>query len=631
MPKILELDRHVADLIAAGEVVERSASAAKELMENAVDAGATQVTVEIQNGGMTYLRITDNGCGIAPEDVETAFLRHATSKLRTKEDLAAIGTLGFRGEALAAIASVSKIDLLTKTAEAEGVSLRLEAGKVVERSPAGCPEGTTIVVRELFYNTPARLKFMKRDTVEASQVAGAVQRQALAHPDVAFRFLKDGEMVLKTAGNGDLYGAVYQVFGRQLAVDMIPVESSFEGLKLSGFVTKPTATRGNRSMQQFFVNGRPVRAKLLTAALEEAYANQMMSGRYPSCVLVITLPNAAVDVNVHPAKTEVKFANERAVFDLVRYGVMSALGRAQQRPEMKLAKPMAEKPKPSEVRTALEALHTSAPVSPQVRSALSQPQFRQPVAMPTPSSRSVPVYLPKRPAPMKPVPMEEKRPTPPVQEKLPTPQPVQEKLPEPQEEAQTALDMPAAAPYRVVGEVLDTYFILEQGDAVLFLDKHAAHERILFEKLRASQEPVLSQVLLSPHAANLSREEAATVLEHRELLRDYGYEVDDFGDGTVLLRQIPADLPEDEAEAVLEAMAQELAEGHARDPKSLRDELLHTIACKAAIKGGWHTDPKERDALIREVMTRDDICYCPHGRPVVLRLTKGQIEKQFKR
>ena len=628
MPKILELDRHVADLIAAGEVVERPASAAKELMENAVDAGATQVTVEIQNGGMTYLRVTDNGCGIAPEDVETAFLRHATSKLRTKEDLAAIGTLGFRGEALAAIASVSKIDLLTKTAEAEGVSLRLEAGKVVERSPAGCPEGTTIVVRELFYNTPARLKFMKRDTVEASQVAGAVQRQALAHPDVAFRFLKDGEMVLKTAGNGDLYGAVYQVFGRQLAVDMIPVESSFEGLKLSGFVTKPTATRGNRSMQQFFVNGRPVRAKLLTAALEEAYANQMMSGRYPSCVLVITLPNAAVDVNVHPAKTEVKFANERAVFDLVRYGVMSALGRAQQRPEMKLAKPMAEKPKPSEVRSALEALHTSAPVSPQVRSALSQPQFRQPVASPAPGRGSVPVYLPKRQPPVQRAPMEEKRPTPPpVQEK----QPVQEKLPEPQEEAQTALDMPAAAPYRVVGEVLDTYFILEQGDAVLFLDKHAAHERILFEKLRASQEPVLSQVLLSPHAANLSREEAATVLEHRELLRDYGYEVDDFGDGTVLLRQIPADLPEDEAEAVLEAMAQELAEGHARDPKSLRDELLHTIACKAAIKGGWHTDPKERDALIREVMTRDDIRYCPHGRPVVLRLTKGQIEKQFKR
>ena len=628
MPKILELDRHVADLIAAGEVVERPASAAKELMENAVDAGATQVTVEIQNGGMTYLRVTDNGCGIAPEDVETAFLRHATSKLRTKEDLAAIGTLGFRGEALAAIASVSKIDLLTKTAEAEGVSLRLEAGKVVERSPAGCPEGTTIVVRELFYTTPARLKFMKRDTVEASQVAGAVQRQALAHPDVAFRFLKDGEMVLKTAGNGDLYGAVYQVFGRQLAVDMIPVESSFEGLKLSGFVTKPTATRGNRSMQQFFVNGRPVRAKLLTAALEEAYANQMMSGRYPSCVLVITLPNAAVDVNVHPAKTEVKFANERAVFDLVRYGVMSALGRAQQRPEMKLAKPMAEKPKPSEVRTALEALHTSVPVSPQVRSAFSQPQFRQPVASPAPGRGSVPVYLPKRQPPVQQAPMEEKRPTsPPVQEK----QPVQEKLPEPQEEAQTALDMPAAAEYRVVGEVLDTYFILEQGDAVLFLDKHAAHERILFEKLRASQEPVLSQVLLSPHAANLSREEAATVLEHRELLRDYGYEVDDFGDGTVLLRQIPADLPEDEAEAVLEAMAQELAEGHARDPKSLRDELLHTIACKAAIKGGWHTDPKERDALIREVMTRDDIRYCPHGRPVVLRLTKGQIEKQFKR
>ena len=266
MPKILQLDRHVADLIAAGEVVERPASAAKELVENAVDAGATQVTVEIQNGGMTYLRVTDNGCGIAPEDVETAFLRHATSKLRTKEDLAAIGTLGFRGEALAAIASVSKIDLLTKTAHTEGVSLRLEAGVVKERTPAGCPEGTTIVVRDLFYNTPARMKFMKRDTVESSQVAGALQRQALAHPEVAFRLIKDGETVLQTAGNGDLHGTVYQVYGRQLAVDMLQVKSQWENMALTGYVTKPTATRGNRNYQQFFVNGRPVKSRLMTAA-----------------------------------------------------------------------------------------------------------------------------------------------------------------------------------------------------------------------------------------------------------------------------------------------------------------------------------------------------------------------------
>ena len=375
MPKILKLDRHVADLIAAGEVVERPASAAKELMENALDAGAKQITVEIQHGGMTYLRVTDNGCGIDPADVETAFLRHATSKLRTKEDLAAIGTLGFRGEALAAIASVSKIDLLTKTAQAEGVSLHLEAGRVLDKRPAGCPDGTTIVVRDLFYNTPARLKFMKRDSVEASQVAGAVQRQALAHPDVAFRLIKDGEMLLKTAGNGDLLGTVYQVYGRQLAVDMVPVESKWDTLALSGFVTKPTATRGNRSYQQFFVNGRPVRSKLMTAALEEAYANQMMTGRYPSCVLILTLPIGAVDVNVHPAKTEVKFANERAVFDCVRYGVLSALNRNTARPEMKLSEqPRVREaaPSPQTVRAALETLSTQAAPAPQVSRAMAQ-------------------------------------------------------------------------------------------------------------------------------------------------------------------------------------------------------------------------------------------------------------------
>ena len=432
MPKILQLDRHVADLIAAGEVVERPASAAKELMENALDAGATQVTVEIQNGGMTYLRVTDNGCGIAPEDAETAFLRHATSKLRTKEDLAAIGTLGFRGEALAAIAAVSKIDLLTKTAQGEGISLRLEAGKVLDKSPAGCPEGTTIVVRELFYNTPARLKFLKRDTVEAARVAGEVQRQALAHPEVSFRLIRDGEPLLKTAGNGDLHGAIYQVYGRQLAADMVPVESQWENLSLSGFVTKPTATRGNRSCQQFFVNGRPVLSKLMTAALEEAYANQMMTGRFPSCVLRLTLPNSAVDVNVHPAKTEVKFSNERAVFDCVRYGVMAALRRDPARPELKLpqaraatvqsaaavptAAPRAAaasaagktaEPRGSAVagQALLETLRAVPPAHPAVARAMDdappagEAVLRQPVLTPGPgrSEAAIPAFVPPMP------------------------------------------------------------------------------------------------------------------------------------------------------------------------------------------------------------------------------------------
>ena len=677
MPKILQLDRHVADLIAAGEVVERPASAAKELMENALDAGATQVTVEIQNGGMTYLRVTDNGCGIAPEDAETAFLRHATSKLRTKEDLAAIGTLGFRGEALAAIAAVSKIDLLTKTAQGEGVSLRLEAGKVLDKSPAGCPEGTTIVVRELFYNTPARLKFLKRDTVEAARVAGEVQRQALAHPEVSFRLIRDGEPLLKTAGNGDLHGAIYQVYGRQLAADMLPVESQWENLTLSGFVTKPTATRGNRSCQQFFVNGRPVLSRLMTAALEEAYANQMMTGRFPSCVLRLTLPNSAVDVNVHPAKTEVKFSNERAVFDCVRYGVMAALRRDPARPELKLpqaraaAVQSAAAPRTSTASAAgktaeprasaaagqalLETLRAVPPAHPAVARAMEdapaagEAVLRQPVLTPGPgrSEAAIPAFVPPMPraaapqsratvpnraaAPWQPTTRTEM----PASAPAPQAQPATQAQPAPQSEAaepeQTALELPRVQPYRVVGEVLDTYILIEQDGAVLFLDKHAAHERILFEKLRKSQEPVMAQVLLSPMAASLSREEAAAVLEQAELLEEYGYQVEDFGDGTVLLRQIPADLPESEAEAALQALAQALLEGRSRDPKSLRDALLHTIACKAAIKGGWHTSPEEREHLVREVMERDDIRCCPHGRPVLLKLTKQQLERQFGR
>ena len=645
LPKILQLDRHVADLIAAGEVVERPASAVKELVENAVDAGASQVTVEIQNGGMTYLRVTDNGCGIAPEDAETAFLRHATSKLRTKEDLAAIGTLGFRGEALAAIASVSKIDLLTKMQDQEGVSLHLEAGRVLDHAPAGCPDGTTIVVRDLFYNTPARMKFMKRDSVESSQVAGAVQRQALAHPDVAFRLIKDGETVLQTAGNGDLHGTVYQVFGRQLATDMVEVRSQWEELKLFGFVTRPTATRGNRNYQQFFVNGRPVKSKLMTAALEEAYQNQLMVGRFPSCVLCLSLPNDAVDVNVHPAKTEVKFVNERAVFDCLHYGVLSALNKTPGRPEMQLnaPKPAAEpapkaaaaKPKSETFRTmsaqdyrtfvqALEERPKKAP-APEVTRVFAEAPKRQSsfVSQVPPVREQVPVaqvrqevQLPKPAAP-NPAPAPAAKPAP-VREPAPAPE-------------QTALDLPEAAPYRVVGEVLDTYIILEQGDAVLFMDKHAAHERILFEKLKQDDSPIMAQVLLVPLTANLTQEEAAVILDNRVLLERYGYEVEDFGGGTVLVRQIPAELDESQAESALEQLAADLMDGTSSDPKSLRDAMLHTIACKAAIKAGWHTEPKERDALVRQVMERDDIKYCPHGRPVITTLTKKQLEKQFKR
>ena len=635
MPKILQLDRHVADLIAAGEVVERPASAVKELVENAIDAGATQITVEIQNGGMTYLRVTDNGSGMAAEDAATAFLRHATSKLRTKEDLAAIGTLGFRGEALAAIAAVSKIDLLTKTAEADGVSLHLEAGQLLDQSPAGCPDGTTIIVRELFYNTPARMKFMKRDSVESSHVAGAVQRQALAHPEIAFRLIKDGETVVQTAGKGDLHGTVYQVYGRQLATDMVEVKSRWENLQLCGFVTKPTATRGNRNYQQFFVNGRPVKSKLMTAALEEAYQNQLMVGRYPSCVLCLELPHEAVDVNVHPAKIEVKFANERAVFDCLHYGVLSALNKTPGRPEMQL-KPAAE-PKP--VAAPPSKAVTEAPKKPvfqtmdveQYRSLLSE-RAKTPVAPAVEKAFSP--RLPSEPRQPNVLQVREEVRIPKPQPKpqpIPEPKPEPKPQPKPAEPEQTVLPLPKAADYRVVGEVLDTYILIEQGDSVLFLDKHAAHERILFEKLKQENHAMMAQVLLTPLAANLTEEEAAVLLDNSVLLQRYGYELEDFGDGTVLVRQIPADLDESQAESALQALAANLMDGRSADPASLRDAMLHTIACKAAIKGGWHTEPAERDALVKQVMEREDIKYCPHGRPVIVTLTKAQLEKQFKR
>ena len=362
MPKIIQLSPHIANLIAAGEVVERPASVVKELLENAVDAGASKVTVEIRDGGMTFLRVTDNGCGMSSEDARTAFLRHATSKLRCAEDLAAIGTMGFRGEALAAIASVSRIDLLTKTAGSmSGTSLKLEAGKILEETEIGCPEGTTIIVRDLFFNTPARMKFMKSDTVEGSRVTAAVQMQALAHPEVAIQFLRDGKQVLSTPGNGGLQAAVYCVYGRDFA-RMVKVDSRRESYTLTGYVSKPTDARPSRGLQTFFVNDRPVKSKLLVSALEEAYRNQIMVGKFPACVLHLTLPPNAVDVNVHPAKTEVKFLSEKAVFDCVHYGVLGALNTQTDRPEIRFRTPAGR------ARHSRQGVHPAAGAAPSGKS-----------------------------------------------------------------------------------------------------------------------------------------------------------------------------------------------------------------------------------------------------------------------
>lgn len=628
MAKIQQLSPHVADLIAAGEVVERPASVAKELMENSMDAGAKNITLELQNGGMRFLRVSDDGCGMEEEDAKTAFLRHATSKLREASDLEAIHTLGFRGEALAAICAVSRIDLLTKTADSPfGTSLHLEAGVVTDCDSVGCPDGTTIIVRDLFYHTPARMKFMKRDSVEASAVISTAQRLALAHPEVSIRVIKDGEEVLHTSGDGKLYSAMYAVLGKQLSKDMVSVDSHWENYTLSGFVTRPNATRGNRTNQLFFVNGRHVRSKTMTAALEEAYRNSMMVGRYPSCVLHLHLPEHLVDVNVHPAKTEVKFINDRDLFDCVRYGVLGALESASGRVNMQL---------PKQPEASAQASAASAPVAPAAKPFAPRPTastaapkpkqdfFRTMSAEDFKAFSAVMQNAKKQPDPPAP-------PKKPAEAQPVAPQPTENAPAAPREPMkQEELPLPTLN-YRIVGEVLNTYIIVEEGRNVLLIDKHAAHERILFEALRKRTEPVVGQLLLTPVLCQPEREEAAILLENEALLQECGFALSDYGGGTIALRQIPADIDPEVAESTLHQIASDLKTGKRIAPETMRDTLLHTVACKAAIKGGWHTDEKELRALVKEVLSRDDLKYCPHGRPICIVLSDKQLERQFKR
>ena len=637
MPKIIQLSPHIANLIAAGEVVERPASVVKELLENAVDAGATKVTVEIKDGGMTFLRVTDNGCGMTAEDARTAFLRHATSKLRTAEDLAAISTFGFRGEALAAVASVSRIDLLTKTADTlSGTGLHLEAGTITEESEAGCPTGTTIIVRDLFFNTPARMKFMKSDTVEGSRVAAAVQTQALAHPEVAITFLRDGKQLLSTPGTGDLQAAVYCVYGREFS-KMATVNSRWEQYELSGYVSRPSDARPSRALQTFFVNGRPVKSKTLIAALEEAYRNQIMVGKFPACVLHLTVPPHMVDVNVHPAKTEVKFLQEKAVFDCVHYGVLGALNQTADRPQVQF------KPQPA----AQERMPKPIP-APSVAS--TAPQKKEPFfrTMTTEEFKTFSSALQDAPQPKQEAAIATAAKLPPItpvlrqnvilpvaaplapKKEAPTPPPVPVVPIEPEVE-QVAIEMPPEQPWRLVGELFNSYILVEQGEESFLIDKHAAHERILFEKLKAHQERISSQMLLSPIPVRLPPAPVAELLSNRPMLEELGFEIEEFGDSTLLLRQIPMDLSPEVAAEALEALAADLMTGRRERKDTVRDEILHTVACKAAIKAGWNNDEAELLALVKRVMADENLKHCPHGRPICITLSKKQLEKQFKR
>ena len=675
MPNIQVLDPHVADLIAAGEVVERPASVAKELMENAIDAGASAITVEISHGGMTFLRVTDDGKGIPAGELKTAFLRHATSKLRTEYDLEAIGTLGFRGEALAAISAVSRVEVMTRTADAPlGASLALEGGVPGQVEEAGCPLGTTMVVRDLFYNTPARLKFMKKDAAEGAAVFAVVQRAALSHPEVSVKFIRDGKQELLTPGDGQLQSAVYSVLGRELALGFRPVKASGEDMTVTGFVSMPACCRGSRSWQFFFVNGRQVKSPLMAAALEQAYQNQKMVGKFPGCVLHLELRLSAVDVNVHPAKTEVKFGQERQVFSAIYHAVLSALESDHSHPQVELKNTVLAGVRPQDTVTPNQTRLGGPSWAAEGRQGERPPVLPQPPRRESVPSGVVQVHdtsYQGRPA----VPAGERKPVgrfspsplaavltpaaPARREEAPgraTGSPIPQKgdstgqgeLPRRNQEAPPQVTVAEERPgqerdasagdtplipqeegWRLAGEVLNTYIIVERGDTVYLIDKHAAHERMNFDRMKASGYDPMAQSLLAPAICRLSAQEREVLLAHGALLEEFGFEVDQLGQD-LAVRQAPFDVAVEDIPATLEEIAQKLLTTGGADPAAARDELLHTMACKAAIKGGWKTSPQELERVAQAVM-EGSVKYCPHGRPVAIELTKKELEKQFKR
>ena len=642
MNVIRKLSPHVADLIAAGEVVERPASVVKELLENSFDAGAKKVTVEIQRGGMGLIRVTDDGCGMSPEDAALCFQRHATSKLRDEYGLEAIGTLGFRGEALAAISAVSRIQLLTReTGAQEGVSLQLEGGEELAADPAGCPEGTTIVVRDLFYNTPARLKFMKKDAAETAGVTAAVIRCALSHPEVSIRYLHDGKEEFHTAGDGRADACVYTVLGRDFAKTILPASGSGEGVAVRGFVSPPANARGNRKAQYFFLNGRCIRSQLLQAALEQAYRNSLFTGRFPACVLFLTMKPNLVDVNVHPAKTEVRFLQERAVFDAVYRTVLAALRGEEAGPELT---PRAEEQKtPEALKEPKPEAKSAAEYSSRSPASARQPQIRETPQAEMPEIVEQLVFrgarteygAPKEPeeAPVHTVTFTA---DPPPAAKAPqedTPEaktPPEAASPAEKAPAEKEEDKPPLPPYRILGEAFSEYIITECGGELIFIDKHAAHERMLFDRLKAGAGAESGQILMTPKLVTPDPEDLARLLENLPILAELGIEAEDFGDGALLVRQLPLDFDPEDAEALLAELAGALALGRRPGTLGVRDETLAAMACKAAVKAGKDSDAREWVPVVEAVL-RGEVKYCPHGRPVTMRLTKKQLDRNFKR
>lgn len=630
MSGIQILSPFVADLIAAGEVVEHPASVVKELVENSLDAGAKNIVVELRGSGRSFIRVTDDGCGMSPEDAGIAFLRHATSKLRDARGLEAIATLGFRGEALSAISAVSRVELLTRERGAgTGVYVALQAGEITQMYETGCPEGTTLTVRDLFFNTPARLKFMGSDRAEGARCVAAALRCALGRPDVSFRCIKDGNEEFFTPGDGRTDSCVYSLLGRETARSLLPCSTDDGVVRVHGYISSPAACRGNRSGQYFFVNGRHIRSKSLQAALEQAYKNTSMTGRFPACVLYIELSPASVDVNVHPAKTEVKFSDEKRVFDGVYYAAKAALDRENRfearapagaappgEPAPAGFSPRAGAVKPREdfFRSMRAEEFSAESVS---QKALKNAGGRKTAApIPPAGTGAAPLFRDAG--------MAYASGSPGVRRAAPAP-------PAPKTAPQAALDesFHRAAP-RLAGEALGVYILVEQGDQLILIDKHAAHERILFDRMRLADEPLMSQSLLAPVVYSPGGEGAELLSNNRELLEKLGFELEPYGAGAVILRAVPADLDAEQALPVLEELTEKLREGRKLDAGDIRDRLADTIACKAAVKAGKSSDPSELLALAAHVLS-GEIKYCPHGRPVSVVLTRAELDKRFGR
>jgi len=715
MAEIHVLDKHTAELIAAGEVVERPASVVKELLENSIDAGASQITVSIESGGVRLIEISDNGTGIEAKYIPTAFIRHATSKIRTEDDLTSIHTLGFRGEALASIASVARVEVLTRTEADECASLyRIEGGEEQPIEPGARGVGTTIRVCDLFFNTPARMKFLKKDSSEGTFVADIVGHVALSHPEVSFKFIREGKLQYVTPGDGQLRSAAYAVLGREFSRDLVEVDNREGVYRVWGLITQPRSCRASRSMQYFYINGRYVRNRTMMAGMEMAFKGTTMQGKFPGGILLLEMPADLVDVNVHPAKTEVRFARENDIFDLVYHAVKLALsqpgtGERQFVFDSEKENDVSNEHKNSGNKeenavknnnfTGLSAVISGQaepgslphpeekPLRPAAPAASVTPRPTQPSA-PERDILPLPVKAPEKAAPAsehtwttvaasEPLPMNAAlhSPEPPQEESVLEPPPFRAASSESQLDIEADIDLPdvtrdhmaawepapdeperpslpeasdepqqSAAPeqlgfdvqdgpepLRYVGEIFRTYILAERGDEICIIDKHAAHERQLFEKLAAHYGDVPSQLLLEPLVVELSAEEKTALLANLDLLESAGLEVSDFGGSSVCLRSVPADVEQGSAEDLLVELAAKLAHG-SRDALNERTEwVLHSISCRAAIKAGDHTSPQELMALAEKILSGEVPPFCPHGRPCVLKLTRKELEKQFGR